>query len=149
MIRLPFSMEMVTSSVGVQGHGDREPSLRGRRPIEIMDWHIETAGRHALKVILDPPVRGCVEPSEQRSLVHARILGIEVDRELLTLIDRYRGTPTVVGCDLRNEPGSPPQDPDAPPQLGGAEWGVGGDDRDWAAAAERVGVPSSPTTATC
>jgi endoglucanase len=140
MIRLPFSMEMVTSSIGVESHVDREPSLRGRRPIDIMDRLVDTAGRHGLKVILDSHRCEAAWSLQSNGLwytpEYSESRWIE---SWLTLVDRYQGTPTVVGCDLRNEPGSPPQDPDAPPQLGGAEWGTGGDGRDWAAAAERVG----------
>jgi endoglucanase len=140
MIRLPFSVEMVRRQDGVVDHLAREPSLRGRRPVEVMDRVIDAAGRHRLKVVLDSHRSDASWSLQSNGLWYTPEYTEATWLETwITLVDRYREDPTVVGCDLRNEPGSPPQDPTALPRLGGAEWGSGGGLRDWAAAAERAG----------
>jgi endoglucanase len=140
MIRLPFSVEMVRSQDGVVDHLAREPSLRGLRPLEIMDRVVDAAGRQGLKVVLDSHRSDASWSLQGNGLWYTPEYTETTWLESwVTLVDRYREVPTVVGCDLRNEPGSPPADPDAPPRLGGAQWGWGGTGRDWAAAAERAG----------
>jgi hypothetical protein len=58
-------------------------------------------------------------------------------------VRRYASDATVVGCDLRNEPGAPAMDTTAWPRNSGALWGYGDTSsstpRDWASAAERAG----------
>jgi len=105
-----------------------------------MDRVIGAASRHRLKVILDSHRSDASWSLQSNGLWYTPAYTEAVWLETwLDLVERYRDTTTVIGCDLRNEPGGPPQDPDAPPQLGGAAWGAGGDGRDWAAAAERAG----------
>ncbi|MEA2614603.1 MAG: endoglucanase [Chloroflexota bacterium] len=140
MVRLPFSLEMARSEDGVTEHLDREPALRGLPPLEIMDRVIVAAGRHGLKVVLDSHRSDAAWSLQSNGLWYTPEYTEAVWIETwVRLVERYRDMPTVVGCDLRNEPGDPPQDATAPPGLGGARWGAGGDGRDWAAAAERAG----------
>jgi endoglucanase len=140
MIRLPFSLEMARSEDRVTEHLDQEPVLRGFRPLEIMDRVIVAAGRHGLKVVLDSHRSDAGWSLQSNGLWYTPEYTESVWIETwVRLVERYRDMPTVIGCDLRNEPGGPPQDPTAPPRLGGAQWAAGGDGRDWAAAAERAG----------
>jgi endoglucanase len=140
MIRLPFSLEMARSEDRVTEHLDREPALLGLRPLEIMDRVMVAAGRHGLKVILDSHRSDAAWSLQSNGLWYTPEYTEAVWIETwVRLVERYRDTPTLIGCDLRNEPGGPPQDPTAPPRLGGAQWAAGGDGRDWAAAAERAG----------
>jgi endoglucanase len=140
MIRLPFCLEMARSEDPVTGGLDREPALQGLRPIELMDRVIAAADRHHLRVILDSHRSDASWSLQSNGLWYTSEYTESVWVESwLTMIDRYRNADAVVGCDLRNEPGSPPQDANAEPRLGGAEWGAGTDGSDWAAAAERAG----------
>jgi endoglucanase len=140
VVRLPFSVETVRSDVPITAGLDREPALRGSLPVEVMDRVVAGLERHGLAVILDGHRSDASWSLQGNGLWYTPEYAESVWVESwLRLVDRYRDAAAVVGCDLRNEPGSPPQDGDAAPRLGGAQWGAGGDGVDWAAAAERCG----------
>lgn len=140
MVRLPFSVEMVRTDLPVTTGLDREPALRGLLPVEVMDRVVAGLERHGLAVILDGHRSDASWSLQSNGLWYTQdyVESVWLD-SWLGLLDRYRDAAAVIGCDLRNEPGSPPQDSAAPPRLGGAQWGAGGDGADWAAAAERCG----------
>jgi endoglucanase len=140
LVRLPFSVEMVTSDPRLTAGLAREPALRGLRPLEVMDHVVAALDRHGLAVILDGHRSDASWSLQSNGLWYTREYTESVWLESwLSVVDRYRDADAVVGCDLRNEPGSPAQNDAAEPQLGGAQWGAGGDGADWAAAAERSG----------
>jgi endoglucanase len=143
-IRLPFCVEAVASMQPRTQWLDGEPDLRGKTSLAIMDVLIQAAGSHGLRVILDCH-RGPAGWSTQEN-------GLWYTQEFPedawiaawgTLAQRYAGNATVIGCDLHNEPGSPPPNPGMWPANGGSLWGFGdglfGGHRDWAAAATRAG----------
>ena len=140
-LRLPFCVELVADNPAVDHFLDAEPSLTGKTALEIMDAVVAAAGRQGLKVVLDSH-RGPAGWSTQEN-------GLWYTREYpesawinswVQLARRYAGDSTVIGCDLHNEPGSPPPQASAWPGNGGALWAYGdgrfgGSPRDWAAAA--------------
>jgi endoglucanase len=139
-------VQLVQENPEVSAYLNANPELRGRRALEIMDAVIDAAGRQDLKVILDSHRADAAWSLEGNGLWYTRDYPEAAWLESwLTLARRYRGTPTVIGCDLHNEPGSPPPDASAWPGNGGAVWGYGdhrwwGRPRDWSAAATRAGT---------
>ena len=137
VIRLPWSNAILEPGAtpgsiafgGTDAYDGRSPinqPLQGRSSLEALDLIIEEAGTLGLKIILDNHSRrpgGYLNEdlwytpdfSEQRWI-----------NDWVTLAERYRDNPTVVGFDLNNEP------------HGRATWGSGDASTDWAAAAERA-----------
>lgn len=142
-IRLPFAVQVVRENPRMHDGLRRNPDLRGRTALEIMDALIAAAARQGLKVILDSHRAEAGWSTQENGLWYTRTCPEQTWLDAWrTLVERYAGNPTVIGCDLHNEPGSPPVDPTAWPCNGGAQWGFGGRARhsvDWAAAAERAG----------
>lgn len=144
-IRLPFCVQVIQDNPVITRYLDANPALQGLPALTIMDRVIAAAGTHGLKVILDSHRSEAGWSTQPNGLWYTQ--GYPESSWISTwqtIVERYASDPTVIGCDLRNEPGSPALDPRAWPQNGGAEWGFGdpnpsGQPRDWAAAAERAG----------
>jgi endoglucanase len=145
-IRLPFSVQLVQHNPVITRYMDKTPALKGRTSLQIMDAVISAAGRVGLKVVLDSHRSEAGWSMQSNGLWYTRSYSEAAWLSAWrTLIQRYAHDSTVIGCDLRNEPGAPPPDPNAWPRNGGAVWGY--TDRqastaapdDWAAAAERAG----------
>lgn len=145
-IRLPFSNQMVEEDPVVVQHLDANPALKGLHALDILDQIVHGATRHGLRIILenhrsnvgtDPQDNGLWYTSKypESSWIH--------DWQLLTA--RYRGDPTVVGVDLRNEPHTGPPGPWSINTYlkQGATWGpyrgVDNPRTDWRLAAGRGG----------
>ena len=83
------------------------------------------------------------DDERQRALVFTLVLASRLASEPLAIASRYAGDDTVIGIDLRNEPGSPPVDEQEWPRNGGAMWGepdspLNPRPRDWARAVENA-----------
>jgi endoglucanase len=125
-IRLPYSDDIFNPGNKPNGIDfNQNPDLQGLTALQIMDQVVERAGARGMKVILDrhrPTAIGQSElwytgqVSEQTWIDH-----------WVSLANRYRGDPTVIGADLHNEP------------HGAATWGDGNQATDWRAAAQRAG----------
>ena len=125
-LRIPFSNQLFDGGSTPNGIDyNLNPQLAGKRGKEILDRVVDGARARGLRVILDRhrPDSGAQSAlwytpqySEQRWIDDWKMLAA-----------RYRGDPTVVGCDLHNEPRDP------------ASWGDGNMSTDWRLAAERAG----------
>jgi endoglucanase len=144
-LRLPFCDEVVRRNPQVGSGLAAMPALQGRRALDVMDAVIGSAGRHGLKVVLDDHRSDPAWSAQGNGLWYSRAHSPRAWRQTLTdVARRYRGDDTVVGIDLRNEPGAPPTNKHEYPRNGGALWGVpdrwlSRHPRDWAAAAEQAG----------
>jgi endoglucanase len=125
-IRLPFSNAVLRGTAQPNGIDfGQNPQLQGRSALEIMDAVVAGAGRRGMKVILD---RHRPDPNSQSELWYSPSCSeAQWLADWETLARRYRDNPTVVGCDLHNEPHGP------------ATWGDGKSATDWRLAAERAG----------
>lgn len=133
-VRLPWSNEMVESNPLVKSNLlAANPSLVGLHALDIFDRVIDALAREGLVVILDnhlSKAAWCCSDSDGNGLWYSSNYPETAwlnDWEILA--NRYRGTPAVVGVELRNEP-----------RTEGAvspTWGDGAPLSDWKAAAER------------
>lgn len=145
LIRLPYSVQAVKSNPPIHKYLEANPSLRGLTVLQIMDAVIAAAGKYGLKVVLDNHRSEAGWSLESNGLWYTQPYPESVWLSTWgMLVKRYLNNSTVIGCDLRNEPASPPPDSSAWPQNGGSVWGYGdsnatGYPRDWASAAERAG----------
>lgn len=145
-VRLPFSVQMVQQNPRITSYLDANPKLRGLTALQIMDLVINTAGKHGLKVILDNHRSSAGWSAESNGLWYTRVYP---EASWLAawqqVVARYKHTSTVIGCDLRNEPGEPAHSANAWPRNGGALWGYNdpgnqtGQPNDWTAAATKAG----------
>jgi endoglucanase len=108
-VRLPWSNEMYHAQKPVEDRWVRKnPALKGKKPIEIMDTVIETLGQAGLMVILDNHVSysdWCC-PVDNNSLWYNPPDGWPESQWLSdwrSIAKRYKGNLTVVGAELRNE----------------------------------------------
>lgn len=144
-IRLPFCVHVVLDNPQRHDLLEAEPDLQGASALEIMDGLISAAGNRGLKVILDSHRASPGWSTQTNGLWYNRRYPESAWLDSWeTLARRYAGNSTVIGCDVHNEPGSPPPNPEAWPGNGGSLWGYGdplfgGEPRDWAAAATRAG----------
>jgi endoglucanase len=125
-LRIPFSNQLFDASSAPNSIDySKNPDLVGLDGLQILDKLIAGAKVRGLRVILDrhrPDASGqselwyTAQVSEQRWIA---------DWEMLAA--RYKGDPTVIGCDLHNEP------------HGAATWGDGNLATDWRLAAQRAG----------
>ncbi|HEU5340041.1 glycoside hydrolase family 5 protein [Edaphobacter sp.] len=136
-IRLPFSNQMVESPIVprdiafTNAGGPINEDLRGLNSLQVMDKVVDYAGAIGLKVILDDHRSEAGDSAEQSGLWYTPAYPETAwlaDWQMLA--QRYKGSSTVVGMDLRNEPHGADAD--------GACWDCGGE-RDWHLAAERAG----------
>ena len=127
-VRLPFSIEMTLEENPVDDSVIfANPQMKGMKPIEVMDSVIDSLWREGLVVILDNHSSEAVWYSLENGLWYTQDYPEESwirSWENLTL--RYKGHPSVVGFDLRNE------------LRNGATWG-GVEGTDWRAAVIRAG----------
>jgi endoglucanase len=127
-LRIPFSNAMLNPGAmpsGIDFH--RNPDLQNLTAIEVLDRIIEGAGARGIRIILDNHRSTTGGGPEGNGLWYTpdypewRWIS---DWQMLA--ERYKGDPTVIGMDLRNEPFN-------------ACWGCGDLDIDWRLAAERAG----------
>lgn len=146
-VRLPFSVQMAVENPTIDSYLGANPSLRGRSALDIMDRLIAASGAVGLKVVLDCHRSEAGWSAEGNGLWFTRRYPESV--WLATWVEmarRYAANSTAIGCDLWNEPGSPPIEPAAWPRNNGSHWGFG-DARflrrrypaNWPAAAQRAG----------
>jgi endoglucanase len=127
-LRFPFSNAMLDQGVmpsGIDFH--KNPDLQNLTAIELLDRIIEGAGARGIRVILDNHRSTSGGGPEENGLWYTSAFPEErwiSDWQMLA--DRYKGNPTVIGMDLRNEPFN-------------ACWGCGDVTTDWRLAAERAG----------
>jgi aryl-phospho-beta-D-glucosidase BglC (GH1 family) len=150
-IRLPFSDQLLMSNPPIQQYLDANPSLQGKRALDIMDLLITTAGTHGLKVILDCHRSEAGWSTQENGLWYTQMYPESTWLHTWVMLAQWykdyptAGNPTVIGCDLRNELANQRQGQDAQtgPWIGGSLWGSGDSGlpspRDWAAAAQRAG----------
>ncbi len=139
-IRIPYCVQLVQSNPPITRYVDAEPALQGKPAMDIMDALVASAGTHSLKVILDCHRSDAGWSTQSNGLWYTQDYPETTWlQSWQTIVERYAGTDTVIGCDLRNEIGSPPPDAQAWPANGGAVWGYGGASRDWQDAAQRAG----------
>jgi endoglucanase len=144
-IRLPYCDQLVLGNPRITSGVAANPGLQGARALEILDEVISAAARQSLRVVLDNHRSTAGWSAQENGLWYAAAFA-EAGwlRSLRFMADRFKDHDTVIGIDLRNEPGSPAVDPDQFPANGGAVWGQPDRPwtrwpRDWAAAAERGG----------
>jgi aryl-phospho-beta-D-glucosidase BglC (GH1 family) len=145
-IRLPFSVQLVQANPPVTRYLDKNPALRGKTALQIMDAVVAAAGRVGLKVVLDCHRSDAGWSIQSNGLWYTQVYPESVwISSWRALVQRYAGNATIIGCDLRNELGAPPRDPQAWPRNGGAVWGYTdpknhtGQPDDWTAAAQACG----------
>ncbi len=144
-VRLPYCGELVLRNPRISNGLAAMPALRGARALDVMDAVVDSAGRNGVKIVMDNHRSDAGWSAQGNGLWYSPGFSPRQWRESLTLVARrYLGNDTVVGIDLRNEPGSPPTDETEHPRNGGAVWGEPDRrwtrrPRDWAAAAERAG----------
>ena len=143
-IRLPYCDELIRRNPRVDSGLDAVPALRGRTALEVMDAVIAGARRHRLRVILDSHRSTPGWSAQGNGLWYSRTCSARAWRAgLAAIAERYAGDDTVIGIDLRNEPGSPAVDEKEWPGNGGAVWGepdrlLKPSPRDWARAAQNA-----------
>jgi endoglucanase len=125
-IRVPYSNELFDAASKPNSIDlAKNPDLAGLDGLGILDKLVAGAKARGLRIILDrhrPDAGGQSELwytsryNEQRWIADWQMLA-----------KRYKGDPTVIGCDLHNEP------------HGTATWGDGNPLTDWRLAAERAG----------
>jgi endoglucanase len=125
-LRLPYCSQMFEP--GSQPNGidfNKNPDLQGLSSLQIMDKIIGYCGQIGLRVILD---RHRPDSAGQSELWYTDRYPEQIwIRDWMDLARRYNGNPTVIGCDLQNEP------------RGRAVFGSGDLATDWRLAAERAG----------
>lgn len=141
-VRLPFSNQMIRDNVVPSAisfdssAGPINQDLRGLTSLQVMDRIIAYAGTAGLKVILDNHRSTAGNSAESNGLWYTADFPHQTwVNDWVMLADRYRGNPTVVAVDLRNEP----HNPSNKPYGTGAVWGTGDPANDWRLAAEAAG----------
>ncbi len=125
-LRIPYSNQAFDP--GSQPNGidfSKNPDLVGVDALHILDKVVAGAKARGLRIILD---RHRPDASAQSELWYTSTVSEQrwiADWTMLAA--RYKGDPTVIGCDLHNEP------------HGSATWGDGNASTDWRLAAERAG----------
>ncbi|GJD18346.1 Cellulase (glycosyl hydrolase family 5), putative [Rivularia sp. IAM M-261] len=127
VIRLPFSVECLSSNwvTGIDFKNGKNRVLKDKKPLEVMDFVIQEAGRQGLMILLDchrlndfyTPQLWYGDGFSEEDWIDAWTL----------LAKRYKNQANVIGADLKNNP------------HGAATWGSGDIATDWRLAAERCG----------
>jgi endoglucanase len=134
VIRIPFSNQMVESpiipsnivTVGIN------TDLAGLNALQILDKIVIAAGDLGLKIILDNHRSEAGSSAEDSGLWYTSSYPESAwINDWTALAERYLNNSTVIGVDLRNEPGNA--------TSGGSCWGCGTAANDWRLAAERAG----------
>jgi endoglucanase len=125
-LRVPFASQIFDPGATAGGIDfNLNPDLMGLAPPEILDTLIAKAGDRGLRVILD---RHRPDSTGQSELWYTQAYSEERwITDWAALAERYADNPTVIACDLHNEP------------HGAATWGDGNEASDWRAAAARAG----------
>ena len=136
-VRIPFSNEViehptVPSAIRFENEtGPINADLEGLTSLQILDHIVFAAGELGLKVVLDNHRSEAGSSAEGNGLWYTSEYPEQAwIADWVSLAVRYKGNPTVIGFDLRNEPHNA--------SSGGACWDCGGE-RDWHLAAERAG----------
>ena len=125
-VRVPFADQcLAPDAVARSVDYERNPALRGRSPLRILDALVAGARARGLRIVLDRHRPGY--DSQSALWYTAAYPESRWIRDWTMLARRYAANPAVVGADLHNEP------------HGAACWGCGVRSRDWAAAAVRAG----------
>ncbi len=126
-IRLPYSSELLHTNAAPNGIDySKNSDLQGLSGLQVMDAIIAYAGQQGLRVILDHHRSGAGAGTSDNGLWYDSTYTEDAwVADWVTLANRYKNNPTVIGFDLHNEPHS-------------GTWGGGGA-TDWARAAERAG----------
>lgn len=144
-LRLPYCDDTVVRNPRVHDGLAAMPDLVGATALDVIDAVVDSARRHRLKVVLDNHRSDRGWSAQGNGLWYTREHSPRAWQDALVMLARrYRGNDTVVGIDLRNEPGAPAIDSRLYPRNGGARWGERDrwftrHPRDWAAAAETAG----------
>lgn len=125
-IRVPYCSQLFDSGSTPNGIDfNQNPDLQGLTGIQILDKLVDGAGARGLRIILD---RHRPDSGAQSALWYTdQYSEARWISDWTMLAARYAGNPTVIGCDLHNEPHDP------------ATWGDGSMTTDWRLAAERAG----------
>lgn len=124
-IRLPYSNECINTGTANSINYAQNPSLVGKKPIQIMDTVVSRAKSYGLNIILD---RHRPDSGAQSELWYtSQYSESKWIADWKMLANRYKSNPTVIGFDLHNEP------------HGNACWGCGDTKRDWSIAAKKAG----------
>jgi aryl-phospho-beta-D-glucosidase BglC (GH1 family) len=137
-VRLPWCDAMLQSGAaaksvnnyGADPYDGTDPMndpLNGKSPLEIMDLVVKAAGEIGLRLILDNHSRNPDGYMEEKVWYTDSVSEEQWIANWVSMAQRYKGNPTVVGFDLDNEP------------HGTATWGTGVASTDWNSAAERCG----------
>jgi len=124
-IRLPFSNECLDQKTTNSINFERNPSLEGKTPLQVMDFFVAKAKAAGLNVILDRHRPGSDAQSEL--WYTSKYSEKKWISDWTMLAKRYLDSSSVIGFDLHNEP------------HGAACWGCGTKSVDWRAAATRAG----------
>jgi endoglucanase len=127
MLRIPFATQMLDAGSTSNGIDfAQNPGLAGKKPIEVLDALVASAGARGLRIVLD---RHRPDAAAQSALWYtAEYSEARWIDDWKMLAQRYAKDPTVIGFDLHNEP------------HGAATWGSGDQATDWRLAAERAGA---------
>ena len=127
IIRLPFSLECVSSNsvTGIDFNNGKNQALKDKKPLEVMDFVIQEAGRQGLMILLDSHrLNDSYTPGLWYGDGFCEADWID---GWTLLAKRYKNQANVIGADLKNNP------------HGAATWGSGDIATDWRLAAERCG----------
>jgi endoglucanase len=131
-VRIPWSNELVETNPAVPDYAvAANPTLKGKRALEVLDLAVDALAREGVYVILDNHVSRadwCCYEGDGNALWHSPAYPEErwlADWRFMAR--RYKNQPAVIGADLRNE------------LRFGATWGGQDPALDWHAAAERGG----------
>ncbi|HEX8917952.1 MAG TPA: glycoside hydrolase family 5 protein [Chloroflexota bacterium] len=145
-IRLPFSNQAIERDPVVTRHLDANPEMMGLHTLQIMDRVVAAAQRFGLRVILDDARSNAGDGPDLSGLWYTPAYPENAwIHDWRVLATRYRGNPTVIGVDLRNEPHTRGYGPWSIRTYltQGATWGpyrgVEQPRTDWRLAAERAG----------
>jgi endoglucanase len=128
-VRLPFSNYMVECNPVVESAFVSKLAAGPTHALEVYDQVVAALANQGLMVILDDHSSDATwSPDPNNALwYNSRYSTDQWIMDWIAMAQRYRGVPTVIGVDLRNEP------------TGQAQWGTGGTEFDWREAAERAG----------
>lgn len=138
VVRIPWCDAMLqpgaearsVNSDGADPYDGTEPMnapLVGKTPLEMLDLVVEAATELGLRLILDNHSRNPDGYMEEKVWYTTSVSEAQWIANWVSMAQRYRGNPTVIGFDLNNEP------------HGEASWASGNAATDWNSAAERCG----------
>jgi endoglucanase len=136
-LRLPLSNEMVESNpVPDPASLSANADLQGLHSLDILDRIVSYAGQSGLKIVLNNHRSNAGNGPQESGLWYTEAYPESAWlNDWKVLAERYKGNPTVIGFDLRDEPHTPSDAALGP----GADWGSGNPATDWRLAAERAG----------